>query len=64
MSEETLFTAARRLMRFVNVDLNHNGGLLTEETQKALLDLERQVERENRRQKIEEQKSSDRTPAK
>lgn len=50
MSEETLFTAARRICRFLNVDLNH-GGLLTEETEKALMTLEKQVERERQRQK-------------
>jgi hypothetical protein len=42
MSEETLFTAARRLVRYLNIDLN-KGGIVTVETQMALHSLEVQI---------------------
>lgn len=40
--EETLFTAARRLVRDLNIDLNH-GGIVTVDTQKSLHLLEVQI---------------------
>lgn len=52
MSEETLFTAARRMMRFVRIDESH-GGLLSEQTIIANETLARMVEKEERRQKDE-----------
>ena len=46
MSEETLYTAARRIVRFIRVDDERNGGLLSTET------LARMVEDEERRRKV------------
>lgn len=40
--EETLFTAARRLVRDLNIDLQ-KGGIVTTETQMSLHRLERQI---------------------
>lgn len=42
MSEETLLTAARRVVRFHNIDMN-KGGLITTETQHAIETLDKQV---------------------
>ena len=42
MAEETLLTASRRLVNYLNIDLNR-GGFVTEETQKALDALDKQV---------------------
>jgi hypothetical protein len=42
MAEETLLTAARRVVRFFAIDMN-NGGLVTAETETALQSLDRQV---------------------
>ena len=51
--EETLLTAARRVVRFFNVD-QASGGSVSIETLKAMLTLEVQVEKEvNRQKKIE-----------
>jgi hypothetical protein len=44
MAQETLLTAARRLVRFLNIDLQR-GGLITEETEKAITTLDKQVHR-------------------
>ena len=44
MSNETLHTAARRVLNYINIDLN-KGGLITEDTQKALSTLEKMVNR-------------------
>lgn len=44
MGKETLLSASRRVGRFMNIDMN-NGGLVTEETEIALLTLGREVER-------------------
>jgi hypothetical protein len=48
--EETLLSAARRVVRFFNIDMN-KGGLITEETQQAIEQLDFQVRRETERQK-------------
>lgn len=40
--EETVFTAARRLVRDLNIDLN-KGGIVTEDTQRSLHTLEREI---------------------
>jgi hypothetical protein len=53
MSEETLFTAARRLVRFIRVDDERDGGLLSKETIIANETLARMVEKEERRLKDE-----------
>jgi hypothetical protein len=42
MSEETVVTAARRVVRFFNIDMN-KGGLITEETQQAVETLDKMV---------------------
>jgi len=42
MSEETLFTAARRVVRFFNIDMRH-GGLVSRETELAIETLNSQV---------------------
>jgi hypothetical protein len=51
MSEETLLTAARRVVRFFNIDEAH-GGLMSTETVQAVQTLDKQVrltvEREKR----------------
>jgi hypothetical protein len=53
--DETLLSAARRVVRFFNIDMN-KGGLITEETQQAIEQLDFQVRRETEKQKREEQK--------
>ena len=53
MSEETLYTAARRIVRFIRVDDEINGGLLSTETIQANETLARMVEDEDRRLKAE-----------
>lgn len=42
MSEETLFTAARRVVRNFNIDMNR-GGLITVETESAVETLNKYV---------------------
>ena len=44
MGKETLLSAARRVSRFINIDMQH-GGLVQESTEIALLTLGREVER-------------------
>lgn len=51
MSEETLVTAARRLVRFVRVDTNTHGGLLSLDTIQAAEVLDMQLTLEAKRQK-------------
>lgn len=50
MSDETLHTAARRVVRFFHIDMAH-GGLVSIETQKAIDTLDVEVRRETDRQK-------------
>lgn len=45
MSEETLLTAARRACRYFAIDMN-KGGLIAEETERAMSTLDRLVRRE------------------
>lgn len=45
---ETLLSAARRVVRFFNIDMSH-GGLTSVETQKAIETLDIQVSREQQR---------------
>lgn len=52
--DENLFTAARRLCRFINVDLNH-GGLLSEDTERALVICEREIEKLRQKEKANDQ---------
>ena len=48
MSEETLLSAARRVVRFFNIDMN-KGGLITVETQQAVETLDGEVRKEAER---------------
>lgn len=48
MSEETLFTAARRLVRDLNIDLG-KGGIVTTDTQMSLHKLEVQIVKQQKR---------------
>lgn len=56
--KETLLTAARRAVRFFNIDMQ-KGGIITQETQHAFFTLEQQIERETARQKQMEQGDGD-----
>jgi DNA-binding protein YbaB len=51
MAEETLLTAARRMVRFYQIDEAH-GGLMSIETMGAMHTLSIQVEKESKRQKL------------
>lgn len=53
MSEETLLSAARRVVRFFNIDMN-GGGLITVETQAAIEVLDSEVRKEAKRLKVKE----------
>jgi hypothetical protein len=44
MADESLLTAARRVVRFFGIDMN-KGGLITTETEVAMLTLDKQVQR-------------------
>ena len=48
---DNLFTAARRVVRFVRVDDEHSGGLLSQKTVEANDTLARHVEAEEKRLK-------------
>lgn len=48
MAAETLLTASRRVVRFFNIDMQH-GGLVSNETQRAIETLHIQVERAAKR---------------
>ena len=52
MAVETLLTASRRVVRFVNIDMN-KGGLLTVPTQQAIETLDKMVRAEDARIKTE-----------
>lgn len=58
MAEETLLTAARRVVRFFRIDNETHGGLISIETTAAVETLERQVQvevhREQTRQTLAE----------
>ena len=45
MSEETILTAARRIVRFVRIDDHMHGGLLSRDTIRAADTLDREVKR-------------------
>jgi len=53
MPEETLFTAARRVVRDFNIDMN-KGGIITVDTQKSVETLDKQVRLQTEREKKEE----------
>jgi bisphosphoglycerate-independent phosphoglycerate mutase (AlkP superfamily) len=52
MSDETLETAARRVVRFVRSDEHAHGGLLSKDTIQAVETLDRQLQRHLARQKL------------
>lgn len=45
MPDETLLTAARRVVRFFNIDMN-KGGIITVETQQSIEMLDKMVRKE------------------
>lgn len=49
MSEETLHTAARRVMRNLRIDETKGGGMLSIETLHSMSTLDIQIEKENER---------------
>ena len=51
MSEETLFTAVRRIIRFIRVDDERHGGLLSQETIQAAEILAREVDKTEKQMK-------------
>ena len=53
MSQETLKSAARRAVRYFNIDMNA-GGLITRDTEIAMLTLNKMVERSPEYDLIEE----------
>lgn len=52
MSEETLHTAARRVMRNLRIDETKGGGMLSIDTLHSMATLDIQIEKENERQKL------------
>lgn len=52
MSEETLHSAARRVMRNLRIDETKGGGMLSIETLHSMSILDIQIEKENERQKL------------
>lgn len=53
MSEETLLTASRRMVRFFNIDICH-GGIILQPTEEALSTLEFQIEADQRKTTLRE----------
>ena len=49
--DEDLFTAARRIVQYLNIDLNKEGGLISHETEMALLTLDTQMRKEAERRR-------------
>lgn len=52
MSEETLHSAARRVMRNLRIDETKGGGMLSIETLHSMSILDIQISKENERQKL------------
>lgn len=52
MSEETLHSAARRVMRNLRIDETKGGGMLSIETLHSMSILDIQIQKENERQKL------------
>lgn len=53
MAEETVFTAARRIARFLRIDDAKGGGLISQDTLVAFETLDRQIAAEDARLKRE-----------
>jgi hypothetical protein len=49
MAEETLLSAARRVVRYFNIDNTSGGGLISIETQQAIGTLDIQISKETRK---------------
>ena len=64
MADETLFTTARRVVQYFNIDMRH-GGIIAEQTEWAVGILDREIEKERARQRAEngrEDQMPERTP--
>lgn len=59
MSEETLHTAARRVMRNLRIDETKGGGMLSIDTLHSMSILDIQIEKENARQKLIRDREAD-----
>jgi hypothetical protein len=56
MADETLLSAARRVVRFFNIDNTSGGGLISIETEKAIGTLDIEISKANRKlEKIAEE---------
>lgn len=53
MAEETVLTAARRVVRFFNIDNQLGGGLISIDTTQAIETLDRMIRLEDARAKAE-----------
>ena len=58
MTEETLLSAARRVVRFFNIDMN-KGGLITVDTQQAVETLDGEVRKEAARKNQQSPENDD-----
>lgn len=59
MTDETLLSAARRVVRFFNIDNTSGGGLISIETQQAIGTLDIEISKETRKlDKIAEELAS------
>jgi hypothetical protein len=58
MPDETLLTAARRVVRFFNIDMQR-GGIVTEHTELAMLTLDKQVKLQEKRDAIEKREAGE-----
>lgn len=54
MSDETLLSAARRLLRFIRINNERDGGLISNDTSNAAEILAQMIEKEDK--KVKEQK--------
>lgn len=63
MSDETLHTAARRVMRNLRIDETIGGGLLSIDTLHSMSILDIQIEKENERLKHRERADGEKKPS-
>lgn len=56
MAEETVLTAARRVVRFFNIDNQLGGGLISIDTTQAIETLDRMIRLEDARMKQERER--------
>jgi hypothetical protein len=62
MAEETLLTAARRVVRYFNIDMN-KGGIITVSTEQAMETLNMMVTNEVTKEKREKMKEGEKKDA-